>query len=233
MHNWSTSLVALTVGSLLTFACTSQSDLQEGGGVGGVTASGGMAVGGTAGSAVSGGRGGSSANGVGGMLGTGGLGDDCICDYMPPQDGSAGGADGASSTTVPDAASKDSSVADGPVICGCPLVPASCPYGYQTGPAPCGCLSCAPAASNLDASSCTWPANFTPSSDASGVGLGLRGYRWSRRRCGHVFVGGVQPGLRRRHVIFHDEHPSARFLARLQDTSPSDSLKSAVLLLSL
>ena len=183
MHNWSTSLVALTVGSLLTFACTSQSDLQEGGGVGGVTALGGMAVGGTAGSAVSGGRGGSSANGVGGMLGTGGLGDDCICDYMPPQDGSAGGADGASSTTVPDAASKDSSVADGPVICGCPLVPASCPYGYQTGPAPCGCLSCAPAASNLDASSCTWPANFTPSSDASGVGC------WA-----YAVTGGVDGG---------------------------------------
>jgi hypothetical protein len=179
MHNWSTSLVALTVGSLLTFACTSQSDLQEGGGAGGVASSGGMAVGGAAGSAMAEGGGGSSAMGVGGggMHGTGGLGGDCICDYKPSQDGRAGGAGGtggaggASFATSPDVgALKDSSAADGPVICSCPMVPASCPYGYQIGPAPCGCLSCAPAPSNLDAGRCSWPANLTPSGDESAVG---------------------------------------------------------------
>ena len=56
------------------------------------------------------------------------------------------------------------------VVCSCPFVPATCPYGYQTGPAPCGCPSCAPAPSNLDAGRCSWPANLTPSGDESAVG---------------------------------------------------------------
>jgi len=68
------------------------------------------------------------------------------------------------------------------VVCSCPFVPASCPYGYQTGPAPCGCLSCAPAPSN-DAGSCTWPANLTPGSDESAVGC------WA-----HAVTGGADGG---------------------------------------
>ena len=78
---------------------------------------------------LSGGSGGGDGGSVGGTGGTGGM---------------TGG--------VPDAGvSKDGSPADGPLICNCPMLPAVCSNGIQTGPAPCDCPLCAPTTGGLDA----------------------------------------------------------------------------------
>jgi len=73
---------------------------------------------------------------------------------MPGSGGaSASGGTGGTTSGAPDAgASDDGSAADGPAICFCPMMPAACPNGIQTGAAPCNCLSCAPASGSPDAS---------------------------------------------------------------------------------
>lgn len=88
------------------------------------------------GNALTGGSGGA---GLGG-----GKGGDCICDYHPAQDAGLGGAMAGTGGIT-------GGTADGPGVCNCPMIPATCPNGYETGPAPCGCLSCAPTPGDPDA----------------------------------------------------------------------------------
>ena len=109
MRNTSIGLASLSLGSLLIFACGSNSSSS----IGSPPASGGQ------------------------TSGSGGV--------------SASGGTGGTTSGAPDAgASNDGSAADGPMICNCPMLPAACPNGIQTGAAPCNCPSCAPVTGSLD-----------------------------------------------------------------------------------